>query len=54
MKESEAVRRDIVELIQLRYAIDGASITMQDAEQLMDRLDQEADYLGAYVDTEND
>lgn len=44
----------LVSLIQCRYrTYDGEPLTLQNAEQLLGRLDQEADYLGAYVDTED-
>jgi hypothetical protein len=40
-------------LIMKRYKIDGESLSLSDAERLIERLDQEADYLGAYVDPED-
>jgi hypothetical protein len=43
-------RNFLLELIRLRYKIDGEPLTEQEAQSLLDRLDQEADYLGAYVD----
>jgi hypothetical protein len=43
-------RAELVDVIQRRYKIDGAPLGLDDAERLIERLDTEADYLGAYVD----
>ena len=43
-------RGRMVAFIMQRYMIDGRSLTLEEAEDLLARLDTEADYLGAYVD----
>lgn len=41
----------LLSLIQARYrTYDDEPLTLEDAENLLARLDTEADYLGAYVD----
>jgi hypothetical protein len=47
--EHELIRRELVYMIQLRYELDGKPLSLQDAEDLLGRLDQEVDYLGGYI-----
>ena len=47
--EKELIRRELIYMIQLRYELDGRPLSLQDAEELLGRLDQEVDYLGGYV-----
>lgn len=42
-------RGKLAVLLMRRYKIDGCPISLDDAERLIERLDTEADYLGAYV-----
>ena len=39
----------LIQLIAERYEIDGHSLSDQEADELLQRLDTEADYLGANV-----
>ena len=43
------VRMELLYWIQVRYELDGEPLSFQDAEDLLDRLDQEVDYLGGYI-----
>ena len=46
---AKTVRSEIIYWIQVRYELDGKPLGLQDAEDLLDRLDQEVDYLGGYI-----
>lgn len=46
---ASTVRSELLYWIQVRYEIDGKPLGIQDAEDLLGRLDQEVDYLGGYI-----
>lgn len=46
---ARTVRAELLYWIQVRYELDGQPLSLQDAEDLLDRLDQEVDYLGGYI-----
>ena len=48
-EHSDDIRNKLIKLILSRYEIDGCSLTEDEAWELLDRLDTEAEYLGAYV-----
>lgn len=46
---AKTVRSELIYWIQVRYELDGEPLSYQDAEDLLDRLDTEVDYLGGYI-----